>query len=339
VPVSIDKAFSTDNELLAKIPSFPPVALKLQGTIANPNVDVNQLVELLRSDPVLSAELLRVANSPMFGFSSSVDSLHNAVVLLGLNRVQTIAVTISLANYARASFKSEELHRCWKHTLACAVIAGELAKHFSISQDRGYTAGLLHDIGRLGLLVVRPVQYAHLLRDANRSQVALLDLEQKLFGIDHCEAGAWLVEKWGLPAEFRVVAGRHHDAQPDGERDLLPLVHWACRIADELGFYAAKPFHENQWEELRAQMPFQPAPDPEVLRRLVESRLQAHQPEERYAALADGEEAEPGGAARPAGQSAPPASYGGSRERDILLMAVTTALLSAAGLWLYYFTR
>jgi putative nucleotidyltransferase with HDIG domain len=113
------------------------------------------------------------------------------------------------------------------HSLAVALICRELARGAGLPPDRTYTLGLLHDIGRLGLLVGFPDEYNQLLAQADRDSISLLDLEKRRFGMDHCDIGRILTEQWGLPEEFRVVTGRHHDPPQGGPFDMLRIVSLA----------------------------------------------------------------------------------------------------------------
>jgi putative nucleotidyltransferase with HDIG domain len=187
-------------------------------------------------------------------------------------------MSVATANYSRAALRTEAMQKCWRHTLASAILSREVARVAGMPPEQAYSLGLLHDIGRLGLLVAWPDDYNHILQEADRESVLLLDLEKRLFTMDHCEVGRRLVEQWKLPPEFLVVAGRHHDA-PAGstEFDGLRIVSLACRMADALGYWVAKPLREEGLEAILAELPADmrerfPA-DPEALKQLVESSV------------------------------------------------------------------
>jgi HD-like signal output (HDOD) protein len=241
--------------LLARIPAFPPIALRLLDLLARRDVDVRELVALISSDPAFSAQILRFANSPLFGFGSRIDSLQSALVVLGLRRVRSLSVTVATANHMKGVLQVEELARCWRHMLATALLTEELARSCSAFEDRAYTAGLLHDVGRLGLLLASPDEYAALLRHAERNALELLDLEQRELGMDHCQAGRALAEYWNLPPDFQIVAARHHDPQNNATVDLLTLVHLGCRLADSLGFWVVEPLQACTPDEIRQSLP------------------------------------------------------------------------------------
>ena len=241
--------------LLDRIPAFPPIVLRLLDLLAREDVEFRELVALISSDPAFSAQILRVANSPLFGFRSQIDSLQSALVVLGLRRVRALCMTVATSNHMKAVLHIEELSRCWRHMLACALLTEELARACSAFEDRAYTAGLLHDVGRLGLLLAYPAKYAQVLRSADLNSLELLDWERESLGMDHCEAGRALAAHWNLPPDFQIIAARHHDPQTNSKLDLLSLVHLGCRLADCLGFWVVKPLQPGSVEEIQAALP------------------------------------------------------------------------------------
>jgi len=220
---------------LKTLPPFPAVALQLLSLLDNPDVPLKKIVDLLMVDPALSAELLRVANSALYGFVQRIDTVKHAVVVLGSENVKRLALTMALSKFSGGFLRNENLRACWDHVVASALLSEDLAVELNIAKDRAYTAGLLHDIGRLAMLVSYPVEYGNLLFVARKEQFDQLECERELFDIDHCAAGQWLAEHWNLPDEFASAISQHHE---NGEvvGALTPLVRCACRLADCLGF-------------------------------------------------------------------------------------------------------
>lgn len=344
MPVSRGELSLKDTVALQSIPVFPPIAIRLLQLVSSEEVALRQVIELLRADPAFSAEILRRANSSLFGARQPVNSLQHALVVLGLRRVRTLTMTVASGMYLKAALEIAELRRCWRHTLACALLTEELARACSIHEDVAYTAGLMHDIGRLGLLVAHPAEYAALLRSAMKRQAAeddydLLDHEKEIFGADHCAAGNWLAEQWNLPHEFRVVTGRHHDPPSGPEIDLLGLVYLGCRLADVLGFYVVPPRCPGSLAETRAALPEAARrrfhTDAEELRKFVEVRINTLDiadlpPLPRR--MEDDEEVKPPAEA----PSAPAASSHSTLRRDIVAAAVTAAVAAAVFFFLMY---
>jgi HD-like signal output (HDOD) protein len=280
--VSVDVAEHrlTKDLVLANIPAFPPIVLRALDLLSEDTPDVLQLVQEISSDATPAAQLLKLANSPLFGFTAQIGTVHHSVVALGLIRVRSLVVAVATTNYMRQALGTEGMNKCWRHTLASAILCRELAHAAGMPGDRAYSFGLLHDIGRLGLLVAYPKAYDQVLRDADRDAVSLLDAEKKRFGMDHCEAGRQLVEQWRLPPEFRVIAGRHHDPPAGGPFDFLTLVHVACQMADTLGYSVVTPLKPLPFDELRCLLP--PAvrqgfpTDPAVMIEIVGGTIDEH---------------------------------------------------------------
>jgi HD-like signal output (HDOD) protein len=226
---------------LRELPPFPAIATKLLRLFASEDTEVREVVGLIRADPAFSSELLRVANSPIYGLRSQVSSLHHAVVILGFDRLRSFAMTISMRNFLRTAMRIDVLRRVWRHSLACALVAEDVASLFwknndRTVRDRAYTAGLLHDLGRLALLVKYPQEYANLLAVVSENPFDMLETEHDLFDIDHCEAGGWLARSWTFPSEIADVAAGHHDPIDKSQNDILNLVRTAVLLTDWLGF-------------------------------------------------------------------------------------------------------
>ena len=240
---------------LRKVPPFPPIAARLLVLLSNESVAITELADLIGSDPTFSARLLHCVNSAAFGITSRVNNVQQALALLGLDRTRQITLTVATAAYTQGALRSNELRRCWEHTVATAIIADEIAHVCGIFTDIAYTAGIMHDIGRLGLLVAYPQEYERIIRDAADQALDILDFEREQFGMDHSEAGRILAERWSLPEEFRLVAGRHHDPCEGGEVDLLRIVHVACRLADTLGYDVTHPLIPLEVDAVLSDLP------------------------------------------------------------------------------------
>jgi putative nucleotidyltransferase with HDIG domain len=221
---------------LKKVPPFPPVAARLLTLLAQPDVKVQDVAELVASDATFTARLLQCVNSYEFGLLYPVSDVKQAVALVGLDRTRQVTISHATAAYAKGALRTAELRRCWQHTVATAVLSEEIAQACDNFTNVAFTAGIMHDIGRLALLVAYPQEYERVIRGAADHGLDILDFEREEFGVDHAEAGRALAEQWGLPLELRVIAGRHHDPSEGSELDLLRIVHVACRLAEILGY-------------------------------------------------------------------------------------------------------
>ena len=165
------------SDSLKKVPPFPPVAVKLLSLLSNPAVDTNEVADLIGSDATFTARLLQRVNSAEFGFISDITNVRRAVALLGLDTTRQITLAHAAAAYAQGGLKTETMRRCWQHTVATAVLAEEIAVACDTFASVAFTAGIMHDIGRLGLLVAYPEEYERVIRNAAARSLDVLDFE------------------------------------------------------------------------------------------------------------------------------------------------------------------
>jgi len=266
---------------LSKVPPFPPVAAKLLNVLSDESADISEVAELVSSDATLSARLLQSVNSVEVGLTNSVTSVPQALALLGLERTRQVTIAVATAVYAGGALRTEELRLCWEHSIATAILADQIAEACGVFKASAYTAGIIHDIGRLGLLLAYPKDYERVIRDAATQCVDLLDFEREQFGMHHAEAGQKLAEQWKLPIECQTIAGRHHDHCDGDELDLLRIVHVACRAADSLGYCITRPLVPLDFEAILAELPGVARKrvrlSADDMRAKIQGRLQAYQ--------------------------------------------------------------
>jgi HD-like signal output (HDOD) protein len=223
--------------------------------VGQEDTSVRQVSELIKMDPSFSAELLRFANSALFGARHEVKSLVQAVAMIGLDRVKTIATFVAVDRMVRSSVRIATLRKMWIHSLVTALIAEEAARLNHMSPEVAYTAGLLHNLGTLGLMSAYPDEYTRMLEVSGEYGFDLLSTERDLFEIDHCLAGCYLAQDWDFPDELAAAIAGHHDEPVAGELSLDNLVRVSWRLADALG-YAAFPLGEKwTYEGLIALLP------------------------------------------------------------------------------------
>jgi len=245
---------------LSNMPAFPPVAAKLLRVASDENAATSDLVYLLRADPALSAEIIRYANSPLFNFANDIHTLDQAAPLIGVRKIRSLALASIGRTYIRAVLMMDELRTFWRYSLACALLSEMLARFCAVPEDSAYSAGLLHDIGRLGLMVTHPSEYSMLLQSAAAKLEAgepfdLPGYERSLFGLDRFEAGQWLAHEWNLPEELCAIAGRFPERTEESDLDLLGVVRIACRLANSLGFCVMKNPNMPSYREVLEELP------------------------------------------------------------------------------------
>lgn len=233
-------------QLLRRLPAMPTVSARLLGMMGKSEVNLKEISNLIVSDATLTGEILRMSNSAMFGARSEVRSILQALAVLGTEKVKGLACTVALRSYLGNALQIPALKRCWRHNLSTAVVSSEIAGWAKQDPGEAYTAGVLHDIGRLGLIAIDPAQYLQIVDRAAIHGAALSELEQEVYGVDHSAAGEWLASTWGLPPFICNAIRVHHEPLESQYFTVTGLIHYGCKIADALGF---APLETNVLDE------------------------------------------------------------------------------------------
>jgi len=239
-----------------RLPPFPQVAVRVMQLANDENVQLNQLSELISSDPAFASEVLTVANSMLYSARYPANSIQQAVAVLGYNTLQGVCLTVGVRAYFGKALNHPAMRRLWHHNLATAIVAQRLAAGGALDKDLAYTCGILHDIGRVALAVIQPKDYAALLESHQGSAESLLEGERALFGWDHCETGQRMVADWKLPGAIDLAIFNHHaPRRADRSWGLSELVKMSCRMADTAGFAAFENCEASPYPELLDALP------------------------------------------------------------------------------------
>jgi putative nucleotidyltransferase with HDIG domain len=239
-----------------RIPSFPQIAIRILQLTSNEDVSMRQLGDLISSDPSFSSEVLAIANSALYAPRYPVTSILQAIAVLGLNRLKGVCLTVGVRAYLGKSLNHLWLRAIWRHSLACALIAEQLAQAGSMNKNTAYTAGILHDMGRLAMVAISPETYNPLLMTHTGTPSSILPRERDLFGFDHCDAGRHLITDWKLPADFEVILSEHHAArQKQDSWNLASLINVSCRMADSIGFAVFPGCEVTPYADLLGELP------------------------------------------------------------------------------------
>lgn len=218
--------------LLRNLPAFSPVAVKLMILVADENVSFKEVAKLFSVDPVLAGQILKLANSGLYGRGVVVQSVLQAVAMLGLKSISRIAVTAALTSGFPRPL-SPWLRSWWRHSVASALIADQ-AGLGSLNADYGYTAGLLHAIGRLALFRHAPEEYPALSDPSKTRATEAFERERERYGVDRAELSRQILVHWGLPVSLQQAIARHHLS--NGTEPLTAAVQAGCYYAEFLGF-------------------------------------------------------------------------------------------------------
>jgi putative nucleotidyltransferase with HDIG domain len=239
-----------------RLPPFPQVAIRILQLANNENVQLHQLSDLIATDPGFASEVLMVANSPLYAPRYPATGILQAIAVLGANQLQGMCLLVGVRTYLGKSLSHPAMRGLWRHNLACALISQQLASAGFMDRDLAYTAGILHDIGRFALGVIRPKEYAALLETHRGPAESILEAERELFGWDHCQTGRKLIADWKLPADFDAIVCEHHlPRRTDGSWGMTELIKVSCGMADAAGFPAFSGCETTTLPELLEALP------------------------------------------------------------------------------------
>lgn len=197
---------------VSDVVSLPEIVLRVNEMVDDPRSSAADIGEIIRRDPGLTARLLRIANSPFYGFPSRIDSVPLAITVIGTRELRDLILATS-AIQVFSDFPNElvSMETFWRHSLGCAVIARTLAAYLhEPNVERYFTAGLLHDIGNLILYRELPELANQTMTHSNQNREIVHIVEQKLLGFDHGTVGGELLRVWNLPSALSEAVEFHH---------------------------------------------------------------------------------------------------------------------------------
>lgn len=252
------------NDFLHKVkdlPTISAVANEINTRDRNDSLTVNSLGQIIIRDPALTANVLKLANSPFYGMAREITNLERAVTILGFDAIKNMALTISVFHvFKKQGGHLLNLEDLWHHSLGVALAAKQLALHSPIlavdkaMPEQAFICGLMHDIGKIAFARNLPDEMAEILQQTRSGSIAQHEIEKNILGFNHQRAGQAMAAAWNFPEDYQTVIRLHHtpSAAVIGEPKLAALV-----MAVYLGNNLAKTLHlgESTDQHLTAVTP------------------------------------------------------------------------------------
>jgi HD-like signal output (HDOD) protein len=252
------------NDLLQKLtreditlPEIPSIVFELNEVIANPLSSAEDIAQVVHRSPSLTALLLKIVNSPFYGFPSKIDKISLAVTLIGTREISGLALGISIISlFNNIPKEILSMYSFLRHSLACGIISRILAAHKSIPQtEQMFVSGLLHDLGRLILYSNFPEESRNILSRARLSDRLLYQQENDCLGCNHTHLVRQLLQQWKLPMVLENNVFYHHSPSEAQQPIPATLVHLADVITNSLGIGTSgeryvPPLDNAAWEGL-----------------------------------------------------------------------------------------
>ena len=237
-------------EYIKNMPSLPTSVTKTLEICNNPHTSPADLNHVISLDPVLTGRVLKLINSAYYSLGQPVTTLVRAIIMLGINTVKNLALSSAvIGNFSnKSSLPGMDMEDFWRHSLCVGVSAKLLARKRGKDPklaEEYFTAGLLHDIGKIPLNAVMSNEYMHTVSTANMEQKSLSLVEKNAFGMDHCDAGAMIVSAWKLEGAIGDAIINHHRYEEyTGEyKDVLYTVAAANRFSSLSGLGFSGDLH------------------------------------------------------------------------------------------------
>ncbi|MDA8388274.1 MAG: HDOD domain-containing protein [Nitrospiraceae bacterium] len=218
----------------ATLPAVPAVVVKILELTGKENTTIEDLQRTIMADSSLTTRVLQMANSAFFGFRQGVETISDAIKVLGFNTIRSVTLAVSTMDIYRPFGPLEE--KLWEHSLGVSLAAGAIARGRMRCWEEASIAGLLHDTGKVVMKSNQPDRYHLLLRSVQEDKVPFHTVETEVFGFGHAEAGSLLGEKWGFP-EMLSGAIRHHHNWKSFDKGVSADVRQIClavALADAL---------------------------------------------------------------------------------------------------------
>ena len=217
---------------VSNLPTLPAVMTRIIRKTEDPSTSIKEIVDIIGVDQALTIKILKIVNSAYYGFRQRIATLERAVVILGFNNIKNLALSTStfdtLGGEGAGKFDRAKF---WEHSIGCGVATKALARRLNYnprSLEEAFTAGILHDIGKVVLDKYVHEEFNEVVRTVVQEDILMVKAEQEVLGADHTGIGHWLAIKWGLPNSLQEVIAYHHNPEAAKEAvELTGLVHFA----------------------------------------------------------------------------------------------------------------
>jgi putative nucleotidyltransferase with HDIG domain len=215
---------------VTSLPTLPTIYTALCQVMENPHSTIPEVVEIVSGDKTTVSRILRLVNSAAYGLNRRVETVSQAVVLVGVQEVKNLVLASSVMKYfpeqSNLQMTPEEF---WEHSIAVGLATRMLGRAIGMTDVESlYVAGLLHDIGKLFFIANLQEEFGCALMRAREQQTPIGTAEKLVLGVDHAEAGAALADHWRLPEYLKLVIRHHHRLLPASPyKTTIALVHTA----------------------------------------------------------------------------------------------------------------
>ncbi len=235
------------NKQIESFPALPAIVTKVMAVTANPESSANDLMEVVLPDQAMCSAILKVANSAFFGVPREVSTMERAVVVLGFEEIRNIIIGKAIfASFPRMDKENRQrVNLLWEHALTCGLAAKIIAESLNLSPSELFIAGLIHDIGKLAMIMTYPHDYSILGDLSNPGNYrTTTEEEENAFAINHEKVSLQLANRWLLPEKLVMAMGYHHTPHDAPCHKHYPLI---VQLADILSLVYLSQATSTPW--------------------------------------------------------------------------------------------
>lgn len=271
------------NKIISKIddfPTLPTIYTKLNEVTSDPRSTATDVANIISQDQASASKILKLVNSPVFGFKRTIPTISQSVVMLGFEEIKNIVLTLSIIETFKDTAEAKYLHPIdlWKYSIALGIVSKIIAENLKIqSTEKIFLCGILHGIGKLLFMRMIPELYDKVITYSYENKVSTRETEIKIIGMHNSTAGRLLSEKWNLPDEIKDVIKYYNVGDIEGEYDQnVAIVHVASIVVDILelgksGEFKQRFLNTNAFKKLNLQENFFTSNLPKIISEYNES--------------------------------------------------------------------
>ncbi|HQB38101.1 MAG TPA: HDOD domain-containing protein [Deltaproteobacteria bacterium] len=246
------------------LPTIPAVANQVLMMLDQPDTKVEDVADLMLTDQVMTAQVMKMLNSPVYKPTHEITSLRRALVYLGLSHIREIALTTSFISAFEKDTGAFEINAFWEHSFGTGMVAKVIAGKIGYNDlEKAYISGIIHNLGIVFLSTYMREEFKNLLESIKGRSVRMIKEEIARFGTSHCEIGLCMARKWNFPEAYcEVIAFHHTPAEATIDPVLCSIVNLADMFCSVRGLdyggneWVSFDLHEEQaWQILRKESP------------------------------------------------------------------------------------
>jgi len=241
--LTLDNKVKTVISNIRNLPTPPIVFHQIQKVINDPNVSAGQVASILAEDPAMSAKVLRLTNSAFYGLSKEIESVKQAVVIVGFEAIKNLVLSASVLDMFKGkNIDQEYQEKFWRHSLStafcCRLLARNLRKRGSVDPDSAFSAGLLHDVGKLIICCFLEPEHAKYMAERQKDRESLdFEIEDRILSYNHAQIGGFLGVQWKIPHKLTEAITYHHHPKDYTEDDPMANIVYLGNYISKKTYY------------------------------------------------------------------------------------------------------